>query len=402
VAERIDTVVIGAGQAGLATSYHLTRHGVEHIVLERGRVGERWRSERWDGFYLNTPHWATQLLPGLPADDHGPERFLPRDEIVRLLEGYATAIEAPLRENVAVTRARPRADEGFLLETRDGPVEAANVVVAAGAFQRPTPSPVRAALPGELFQLHSAEYRAPEQLPGGAVLIVGSGQSGCQIAEELVRAGRDVYLSVGRCPWIPRRRHGRDIVHWLIELGLSDETVDKLPSPAARLACNPITTGNDGGHDLNPRTLAADGVVLVARIAAVDGARLSFADDLHQNLANGDEFLADLNARIDEAAGVDAPAEAPTPVPEPPGELDLRAAGVTSVLWATGYRPDFSWIDLPVADDMGWPRQQRGVAEHPKLFFVGVHWLHKRKSALLLGVGEDAEHVASRLVDGRQ
>jgi putative flavoprotein involved in K+ transport len=166
VAERIDTVVIGAGQAGLATSYHLTRHGVEHIVLERGRVGERWRSERWDGFYLNTPHWATQLLPGLPADDHGAERFLPRDDIVRLLEGYATAIEAPVRENVAVTRARPRADEGFLLETRDGPVEAANVVVAAGAFQRPTPSPVRAALPGELFQLHSAEYRAPEQLPG--------------------------------------------------------------------------------------------------------------------------------------------------------------------------------------------------------------------------------------------
>jgi putative flavoprotein involved in K+ transport len=250
--------------------------------------------------------------------------------------------------------------------------------------------------------LHSAEYRAPEQLPQGAVLIVGSGQSGCQIAEELVRAGRDVYLSVGRCPWIPRRRHGRDIVHWLIELGLTEETVDKLPSPAARLACNPITSGNDDGHDLNPRTLAADGVVLVGRIARVDGARLGFADDLHQNLANGDEFVANLNARIDEAAGVDAPAEPPTPVREPTAELDLRAAGVTSVLWATGYRPDFSWIDLPVADDLGWPRQQRGVAEHPGLFFVGVHWLHKRKSALLLGVGEDAEHVASHLAGERR
>jgi putative flavoprotein involved in K+ transport len=399
--EPIHTVVIGAGQAGLATSHHLTQRGVEHVVLERGRVGETWRSERWDGFVLNTPHWATQL-PGLPGGDHDPDRFLPRDEVVRLLEGYAEAIAAPVREGVAVTAARPRAQEGFLLETNGGPLLATNVVVAAGAFQRPTPSPVRAALPGDLVQLHSTEYRAPEQFPDGAVLVVGSGQSGCQIAEELVRAGRTVYLSVSRCPWMPRRRHGRDIVHWLIELGLTEDTVDRLPSPAARLACNPVVSGNDQGHDCNPRTLAGEGVVLLGRIEAVDGERLLLAGDLEQNLANGDEFCATLNARIDELAGVDAPADRPALVPKPPSELDLRAFGITSVLWATGYRPDFSWIDLPVTDDMGWPRQRRGVAEHPGLFFVGVHWLHKRKSALLLGVAEDAEHVVSHLVHERR
>jgi putative flavoprotein involved in K+ transport len=402
VAEQVDTVVIGAGQAGLATSYFLTERGREHVVLERGLVGETWRSGRWDGFVLNTPHWATRLLPGLPTDDHDPDRFLPRDEIVGLLQGYATAIAAPVREGVAVTRTLPRPDGGFLLETTGGPLEAANVVVASGAFQRPTRSPIRDALPGRLFQLHTAEYRNPEQLPDGAVLVVGSGQSGCQIAEELVRSGRDVYLSVSRCPWIPRRRHGSDIVHWLIELGLTEDRVDKLPSPAARLACNPVVSGNDQGHDCNPRTLAGEEVGLLGRIEAVDGERLLLAGDLEQNLANGDEFAANLNARIDELAGVAAPADWPSPVPTPPEELDLRAAGIASVLWATGFRPDFGWIDLPVADDLGWPRQQRGVAEHLGLYFVGVHWLHKRKSALLLGVGEDGEHVVAELVSRRE
>jgi putative flavoprotein involved in K+ transport len=402
VSERVDTVVIGAGQAGLATSSFLTQQGREHLVLERGRVGQTWRSERWDGFCLNTPNW-TLALPGGEYDGAEPDAFTPRDGVVSYLEGYARAIEAPVREGVGVTSLESR-DGRHVLETGDGMLEAANVVVASGAFQRPLRSPVADALPADVVQLHSAEYRNPEQLPEGAVLVVGSGQSGCQIAEELLRAGRRVYLSVGRCPWFPRRLRGRDVLHWGIELGLMDETVDKLPSPAARLACNPTLTGNDGGHDCNPHTLGRDGAVLLGRLEGCEHGKLLLGGGLAEALAAGDEFEATIRRRLNEhiaAHGLDAPEDPPAePAPAPPDaprELDLGAAAIRSVLWAGGFRPDFSWISPPLVDDMGWPLQHRGVAERPGLYFVGLHWLHKRKSALLFGVGEDAEHVVAQL-----
>ena len=403
MAGTVDTVVIGAGQAGLAASYHLTQHGRDHVVLERRRVGETWRSERWDGFWLNTPNW-TLALPGGEYDGDRPDGFMPLRGVVSYLEGYAGRIDAPVREGVAVTRLRATED-GFALQTSDGELDAANVVVATGAFQRPTVSPVRDALPGELLQLHSTAYRRPDALPGGAVLMVGSGQSGCQIAEELLQAGRRVYVAVGRCPWFPRRTRGHDLVHWLVELGMTDETVDTLPSPEARLACNPAVSGNDHGHDCNARTLGRDGAVLVGRLEGAEHGRLRLGDGLHEALAAGDEFEATYRRRVDEhiaAHGLDEPEDEPVAppaaVPDPPRELDVRASGITSVIWANGYRPDFSWIEPSVVDELGWPKQRRGASDVPGLYFVGIHWLHKRKSALLFGVGEDAEHVVETLV----
>jgi putative flavoprotein involved in K+ transport len=403
VTERVDTVVIGAGQAGLATSYHLTQRGREHVVLERGRVGETWRSARWDGFYLNTPNWSLQL-PGGEYHGDEPDAFMPLAGMRSYIDGYARAIAAPVREQVGVSRLEAR-DGELLLDTTEGPLRATNVVVATGAFQGPLRTRVRDALPADVMQVEATDYRNPEQLPDGAVLVVGNGQTGCQIGEELVRAGRRVYLSVGSCRWYERRLRGEDIVHWAIELGLSDETVDTLPSPAARLAGNPTVSGNDGGHDCSPRTLAREGVELLGRLEGCEHARLRLGGNLAEALAAGDEFQAMIRGRVEEhiaAHGLDAPedppAEQPAAVPEPPREVDLRASGIATVLWAGGYRPDLSWIEPPVADEFGWPRQRRGVSELPGLYFVGVNWLHKRKSALLFGVGEDAEHVASHLV----
>ena len=356
--------------------------------------------------FLNTPNW-TLGLPGGEYDGDEPDAFMPLAGMVSYMEGYARTIGAPVREGVGVTTLVAR-DDGFALETTEGPLRASNVVVATGAFQRPTSSPVRDALPPDVLQLDAPAYRNPAQLPDGAVLVVGNGQSGCQIAEELLHADRRVYFSVGSCRWYERRLHGHDVVHWLIETGLADETVDSLPSPATRLAGNPTASGNDGGHDCNPRTLAQDGAELLGRVEGCEHGGLQLGDGLAASLAAGDEFAAMIRSRVEELVErcrldvpEDPPAEPPAAIPDPPRELDLRAAGISSVLWANGYRPDFSWIEPPVVDDFGWPVQRRGVAELPGLFFVGVNWLHKRKSALLFGVGEDAEHVAAQVANRR-
>lgn len=249
-AERFGTVVVGAGQAGLAASHHLSRLGLEHVVLERGRVGETWRSQRWDGFYLNTPNWAQQL-PGFPYAGPDPDAFAPLAEVIAYLEGYASAIAAPVREGVEVTAVR-RDGSRLLVETRGDPLEADHVIVAAGAYQRPTATPLAGGLPADLLQLHTSEYRRPSQLADGAVLVVGSGQSGCQIADELLDAGRTVYLSVGRCPWLPRRYRGRELVRWLLETGIVDETVDTLPSPRRAPRLQPARLGQRRRPRLQP------------------------------------------------------------------------------------------------------------------------------------------------------
>jgi putative flavoprotein involved in K+ transport len=399
--ETVDTVVVGAGQAGLATSYFLTQLGRPHLVLERGRVGERWRSERWDGFVLNTPNWA-QRLPGFHYEGTEPDAFAPREEVVTYLESYARSFAAPVREEADVAAVR-RTEDGFRVELAGDTVIARQVVVAAGAYQRPTANPVAASLADDVLQLHTSAYKRPEQLPAGGVLIVGSGQSGCQIADELLGAGRRVFLSVGRCPWLPRRDRGRELISWLVDTGMADETVDTLPSPAARLTCNPPVSGNDGGHDCNPRWLAARGAVLLGRVDGVSGHTVRIAEGLSESLAFGDEFLATFRRRVDDciaATGLDVPEreadEPPLPVPAL-GELDLRREGVTTVLWANGFRPDHAWVDGVEVDAQGWPLQERGVSPVPGLYFVGLHWLHKRKSSLFLGVGEDAEHVVAAI-----
>jgi putative flavoprotein involved in K+ transport len=400
--ERIDTIVIGAGQAGLSAGYHLTQAGREHVVLERGVVADSWRNRRWDGFYLNTPKF-TQQLPGFEYDGPEPEAFSSRDETIAYLGDYAASFSAPVRTGVEVTALR---HDGSELEVdADGEtLRARNVVVATGAYQSPTPTALAQQLPEDIFHLQTDDYRRPEQLPDGAVLVVGGGQSGCQISDELRLAGRSVYLSVGRCPWLPRRYRGREIIHWLVESGYMDQTVDTLPSPALRLLCNPPISGNDGGHDCHPRWLGARGVTLLGRLTGVAGHTLTLAPDLEESFAFGDELQARVFGAIEThiaEAAVDAGEREPgEPFPEVHTieRLDLREAGISTVLWATGYRPAFGWIDLPLFDDVGWPVQRRGVTETPGLYFLGLHWLHTRRSSLLFGVGDDAEHVVSHLV----
>jgi putative flavoprotein involved in K+ transport len=401
--ERVDTIVIGAGQAGLATSCFLTEHGREHVLLERGAVAETWRSQRWDDFHLNTPNWFLQL-PGGEYDGDDPNAFAPLAEVIEYLEAYAQAIAAPVRENVEVAALRPGAD-GFLVETAGETLSATNVVVASGAFQQPRPrvSGVEVA-PVEL-QLTTSEYRRPGQLPDGAVLVVGGGQSGCQISDELLGAGRAVYLSAGNCAWFPRRHRDHDWVHWVLEAGILDDTVDSLPGPAARLACNPPISGNDGGHDCHPRWLAARGAVVVGRLEGVRDGAAHFAPGIEETLAAGDRFAHSVISRIDEhiaehgleAGPLDERESLPSPIADTT-RIDLRDAGITTILWASGFRPDYTWIELEVTDEFGLPVQRRGISRYPGLYFVGVNWLHKRKSALFGGVGEDAEHVVSHLV----
>jgi putative flavoprotein involved in K+ transport len=406
VPEEVATVVIGAGQAGLATSYHLSRRGLEHAVLERGEIADTWRTKRWDGFYLNTPRW-TQALPGHDYDGPDPDGFSSLAETIAYFDGYATAFGAPVRTGTNATGLSASAGR-LRVEIKGGAIHATNVVVATGAYQRPTPTALVERVPEDVLQLHTTEYRRPTQLPDGAVLIVGAGQSGCQIADELLQAGRSVYLSVGRCPWVPRRYRGRELVHWLVDTDFLEQTVDTLPSPAARLVCNPPVSGNDGGHDCHPRWLEVRGATLLGRLAGIDGQLISIAPDLDASLALGDEFVADFLRGLEEyiaASGIDVPEAEPPVEPrshdEPIRRLDLRDADIGTIVWANGYRPDFSWIEFPLFDEHGWPLQQRGVTAVPGLYFVGLHWLYKRKSSLLLGVGEDAEHIVGHIAGDR-
>jgi putative flavoprotein involved in K+ transport len=394
--EKVQTVVIGGGQAGLAVSYHLRRHGHEHVVLERGRIAERWRSERWDSLMFQFPNWSIEL-PGMPFATEQPDGFSHRDEVVRFIESYCSFVAAPIRLGVDVSALRA-CGSGFELTTSHGPIRASNVVVATGPYQRARLPDCHRALPPSLPQLHAAQYRNPAALPDGAVLVVGSGASGCQITDELVEAGRRVFLSVGRHCRAPRRYRGRDVFWWRRELGHLDQTVDTAP-PERRRA--PLVTGARGGYDIDLRRSAALGVGLLGHIAGVAGAKITFATDLESRLQEGDasycEFVASCDALALERDGLTTaePAQAlPTPTLESPTEMDIKASGIGALIWATGYQLDLSWVELPVLDPQGRPLQYRGATSVPGLYFLGLRWMHKAKSSFLYGVGEDAAHIA--------
>ncbi len=397
----LDCVVIGAGQAGLSTSYHLSRIGVDHVVLERGRVAETWRTARWDSFCLNTPNWCTRL-PGMDPPGE-PDSFAPLADVIATFTDYAERIGAPVR-TADVTSLR--ATRGtFELTLADDTLVARSVVVASGAFQQPTRPPA-ADVPSGTLVLHSASYRNPAGLPQGGVLIVGSGQSGCEIGQELLEAGRTVHLALGRCGWAPRRYRGREYMRWMLDVGALDETSDVLPTPKARLAGNVAVSGSKGGRDCNPLVLEAMGARLHGRFVGFREGRVHFDADLDEGIEFGATFERRLCQRFDEyakAAELDLPEHAPRARrgsrPETTPELALEREGIGTVLWAGGFRPAFQWIDLPVFDELGFPRARRGVTDVPGLGFVGLPWLHTRKSPLLLGVGDDAAHVAHALAE---
>jgi len=390
-------VVVGAGQAGLAVSRELVGAGVDHVVLERQKLGQSWRS-RWDSFCLVTPNW-TMSLPGFPYDGNDPEGFVLRDEIVRHLERFADSFRAPVREGLEVRSLEPGADGGFLLKTSAGELQAPNVVLATGAYQRPYRPPVANALPPKLLAIDAEDYKNPGALPAGRVLVVGSGQTGCQIAEDLHLGGRDVFLACGRAPWGPRRVDGRDIVTWMAETTWFETPLSSLASPAARLIANIQLTGRAGGHDLHYRVLQRMGVNLLGHLAGVDGNSARFAPDLLESVAFGDARYNDIRHLMQEqlsAKGMAIP-DLPEPPPfhaDPPQELDLSDFG--AVIFTAGFRPDYArWVKLPAFDDLGFPLAPDGASSVvPGLYFVGVHFLRKRKSSLMFGVGEDAAIVA--------
>jgi len=402
--EQVETLVVGGGQAGLAVSHELTRNGVEHVVLERGHIGQSWR-DRWDSFCLVTPNWSVQLPHGA-YDGDDPDGFMPRDEIVAFLERYAARSRIPVREGVAVRSLEGAPAGGFVARTSAGDLHARHVVVATGAYQRPHRPTGSGSLPEDLLQIDLDDYQHPAALPSGRVLIIGSGQSGCQLAEELNEAGREVVLACGKAPWAPRRIGDHDMYWWLVESGFLDGTMASLPSPNARLGANILATGHGQPHDLDLRTLRAMGVTLVGHFLGADDEGARFAQDLVATVAWGDARYSELTQLFRQTA---AELGSPQPVAPDPEPFDDRArevislAGFGAVIFAGGFRPDYqAWLPWPAAfDDLGFPIQMDGAsAVVDGLYFVGVPFLRTRKSPLLLGVGEDASVVARTIAGG--
>jgi putative flavoprotein involved in K+ transport len=393
----VPVVIVGAGQAGLAVSHELALLGVEHTVLERGKVANTWRG-RWDSFCLVTPNWTVQL-PGGRYDGADPDGYMPRDEIVAHLERYARSFSAPVREGVEVRSLEPVPD-GFILATSEGEIRTRTVVLTTGAYQKPHRPRGADDVPGRVQVIDAEHYRNADVLAPGAVLLVGSGQTGCQLAEELHEAGRDVYLACGRAPWVPRRLGGRDIAHWIEATGFFDQPRAALPSPQARLIANQQVTGHGGGHDLNYRVLRAMGVTLLGRFQGVSGGRVMFADDLAQSVAFGDERYTALRKMVMDTCATTGitPPDMPDPAPFDPSAPDsLPLDRLGAVIFTSGFRPDFaSWVHISGAfDELGFPIEHDGASTvAPGLFFCGLHYMRKRKSSLLIGVGEDAAIVA--------
>lgn len=406
--ETIDTLVVGAGQAGIAMSEHLSKGGVRHLVLERHRVAERWRSQRWDSLVANGPAWHDRF-PGMEFPDADPDAFVTKEKVADYFAAYATMIDAPVRCGVEVTRVERIAGRpGFRAETSGGVIEANNVVVATGAFQRPVVPPVVPA-DAAVTQMHSTAYRNPEGLPEGAVLVVGAGSSGGQIAAELLRAGRIVYLSVGPHDRPPRAYRGRDYCWWLGVLGKWDAGA---PQPGTEHVTIAVS-GARGGETVDFRRLAAEGMILVGLTRSYEDGVLTFADDLAENVARGDaNYLSVLREADAYVArnGVDLPEEAaaheigpdPDCITNPIRRLDLAEANVTSIIWATGFVSDYGWLKLDLLDERGRPRHQRGVSVEPGIYFLGLPWQSRRGSSFIWGVWHDAKHVADHIATQRR
>jgi putative flavoprotein involved in K+ transport len=411
--ERIDTIVVGGGQAGLAMSHALGRLGREHVIFERMRVAERWRTERWDSLAFQFPNWSL-TLPGYAHRTNDPDGFAHRDHVVQFLEEYAVHIRAPLRLGVTATVLCEEFDNGyrFVLQTDRGTWKARNVILATGPFQRPSIPACSVALPSGITQIHSRDYRNLEQLPAGPVLVVGGGTSGAEIAHELHQAGREVYLSIGGYRKGPRRYRGRDFLWWINQLGLWDRPVDLCPD--ARKERVPLLTGRDGGSSIDLRRFA-DGAHLLGRLQGMCDGKVRLASDVEEALNAGDAWFVRFRRMMEdyvEYAGIELPEET-EPDDEPNGtarskqaivELDLASAGIVSIVWATGYQYDFGWVKFPVFADTGEPMQKRGVTSVPGLYFLGLRRMYTVKSALLseVGVGADAAYIAERIsAEGR-
>ncbi|MEB0078744.1 MSMEG_0569 family flavin-dependent oxidoreductase [Pseudomonas sp. CCI3.2] len=401
-------IVVGGGQAGLSASYYLQQQGIDHLLLEKHSVTHAWRHQRWDAFSLVTPNWQC-ALPGYTYSEEfkgqDPHGFMKRDEINLYLAGFAQSVNAPVLEGVTVQRVVPRANGGYEIHTSKGEYTADKVIVASGGYHTPIIPRLAERLPAGIQQIHSEQYRNPQALPAGNVLVVGSGQSGAQIAEDLHLAGRKVYLAVGDAPRCARFYRGKDVVDWLAEMGYYDIGVDTHPlREGVRDNTNHYVTGRDGGRDIDLRQFAVEGMQLFGRLDGLKGTRLQFSSNLSESLDSADAVYNRINTTIDgyiEKNAIDAPAGelyAPVWTPEQErSELDLEAQGITSIIWCIGFTPDFTWVEAPVFNGRGHPGHQRGVTAQPGLYFLGLPWLYTWGSGRFSGVARDAEYVVEHI-----
>jgi putative flavoprotein involved in K+ transport len=411
--ERFDVVVIGGGQAGLGIGYYLRAADRKFVIFERGRIGETWRSQRWDSFVVNTPNWANRL-PGDAYEDDEPNGFSHRDELIDCFERYADKFGLPVTEGVTVTDVDADAD-GFRVTYEDAAgvvdtVTAASVVVASGMMQAPKIPSVRGRFPESLLHLHASDYRSSKSLPPGAVVVIGAGQSGCQISVDLIDAGRDVYLCTSKVGRLRRRYRQRDVMEWGEDMGFWDVGVEQLPDPAIQFAAQPQVSGVGRlGSTLSLQSMARDGVHLMGRLSDVEDGVLKTDDSLAEHIAFADERSAEFTRMIEDWISSNAVSVEPIeddPNDEPAGpeiaesgitELDLTEAGVGSIIWCTGFTADFDWIHARVTDDNGRPIHKRGISPVPGIYFLGFPWLHSRKSGIIHGIDEDAQFIAEAI-----
>jgi putative flavoprotein involved in K+ transport len=404
--ERIETIIVGGGQAGLAAGYCLGRAGRESLVLEQSdRPASAWRDDRWDSFTLVTPNWTVRL-PDWEYQGSQPGGYMGKQELLNFFSNYAESSHIPLRYGIHVQSVEAQG-QGYLVKAHDLAWQADHVIIATGFLQHPKRPAFAAQFPRNILQIPSGKYRNPDSLPPGAVLVVGSGQSGCQVADELYRAGRRVYLAVGSAGRVPRRYRGKDIYEWMVLTGDMSRTADRLPSPQARFQGAPGMTGKDGGRTLNLHQFFRDGVTLLGHLQGIQDGWLRLAQDLKDSLAKADANESDMLKAIDQYIvqnGLNAPEEKVqvlsdgyrAPLLE---RLDLKQAGISTVIWAMGYSFDYSLVKLPVVDEAGFPVTQRCATRYPGLYFLGQQWLTSKKSGLLLGVGEDAAMITAQIVD---
>ncbi|WP_118179943.1 MSMEG_0569 family flavin-dependent oxidoreductase [Paraburkholderia phosphatilytica] len=404
----VGVIVVGAGQAGLSVSYYLKQAGIDHLVFEKHTMTHTWRTQRWDAFCLVTPNWQC-ALPGYPYRGNDPHGFMVKGEIVAYLDGFIATLEAPVLEHTEVRRVKRGADGIYAVDTSRGEFTADHVVVASGGYHTPIVPRMAERLPASIAQVQSSEYRNPQALPEGRVLVVGSGQSGAQIAEDLHLAGREVVLAVGDAPRCARFYRGRDVVDWLADMRYYDMPVEQHPlREGVRDNTNHYVTGRDGGRDIDLRRFAAEGMELYGRLEDLRAGQLSFRPNLAEVLDAADATYNSINASIDRhiaKLGLDAPPGVPyEPLWRPVRErdtLDLAASGITSIVWCIGFTPNFGWLDAPVFNGRGYPAHARGVTPQPGLYFVGLPWLHTWGSGRFSGIARDASYIVDAIVAAR-
>lgn len=395
--KKIHTIIIGAGQAGLSTSYFLTQKKIDHVVLEQGKVGNEWATRRWDGFHLITPNHMTHM-PGFPYTGNNPTGFDSRDEVVSFLQTYAHSFNAPVVEHTTVSSIT-KTNDTFLVQTNNGDYEAKNVIVAVGSFHKPLIPKLSKKVSKDMFQIHSSEYKNSEQLPKGDVLIVGGGNSGIQIATDLNKAGREVYLSLGRLRIVPRNYRGKDFMEWAKILGALDKKTEEA-TPETKATLPPLLYGYN--ETVSFRKLAKDGIHLLGRLTTIENETYHFDKSLLEQIEKAEAGLEHFKKTVD---GVieSKKLEAPAATQEQKLDYDipivetLDATHISSIIWATGFQDDWSWLQVPVFDETRQPKHTKGVSTVPGLYFMGLRWQSKYKSFLLCGVAEDAGYIVNQI-----